>query len=189
MIRIHQKKKQNDGEGGEQQFRSERLICEEPDPSTGTSDEKKRPEALSAAYRILQRGANSRKMLREKLMKKGFSRSLADEAIAKCELQGLLHEKRLFMAHTEYLARKKHYGKSRLRLTLLQKFDRESFDEYFSEAIEEIDFLENAKIEAERVASRGKRYVLSRLQALGYSSHEIYEALDGLQLESECFDS
>ena len=90
---------------------------------------------------------------------------------------------------TEYLARKKHYGKSRLRLTLLQKFDRESFDEYFSEAIEEIDFLENAKLEAERIASRGKRYVLSRLQALGYSSHEIYEALDGLQLESECFDS
>ena len=185
MIRIHQKKKQNDGEGGEQLLRSERLICEEPDPSTGTSDEKKRPEALSAAYRILQSGANSRKMLREKLLKKGFSKDEIAFAIETCENQGFLNERRLFLAHTEFLARKKHFGKRRVRMELLKKFDRTSVDAFFDEAIEEIDFLEIAKAEAEKGNHRGKRYVVSRLSTLGFSSHEIYEAVEGLSFEDE----
>lgn len=201
MIRI-QKKKNTSSHPTEESVtpRSERFSqsCEREeadgalpdfeDSVTATPKTKENP-ALSAAYRILQSGANSRKMLRDKLMKKGFSRDSADSAIAFCESQGLLSEKRLLLSHTEYLARKKHYGRSRIRRELLQKFDRQSVDEYFGEAIEEIDFEAYAKEEAARVAHRGKRYVASRLSTLGYSAHEIYESLDGLTFEEETSDT
>ena len=199
MIRIPKnQRKQSDGAAEEmnESLRSQKLFSdrsEDSEASRSEADELSLPEksnenpALSAAYRILQSGANSRKMLRDKLIRKGFSQSDAVKAVALCESQGLLHEKRLFMAHTEYLSRKKHYGKSRIYRELLQKFDRQSVDAFFAEAIEEIDFEANAKEEAERVAHRGKRYTVSRLSALGYTSHEIYEALDGLTFEDEIF--
>lgn len=212
MIRIPKNKKQTSPEMTDDtsEPRSERLIPKGKPTADGTFNEvdladgsldgtfsgdearisvKKEDPALSSAYRILQSGANSCKMLRDKLEKKGFSKAEADRVIALCKSQGLLHEKRLFFAYTEQLARKKHYGKSRIRRELLLKFDRQTVDEYFSEAIEEIDFREYAKEEARRVAHRGKRYVISRLNTLGYSSSDIYASLDGLSFETESFDT
>lgn len=198
MIRIPKSSKKKTSEESEysDEPRSEKLVrhresddVEECFDDDGKSSEKQDNPALSAAYRILQSGANSRKMLRDKLVKKGFSLTEANYAIALCESQGLLSEKRLLLSHTEYLARKKHYGRSRIYRELLKKFDRESVVSYFDEAIAELDFTELAKAEAERVSYRGKRYVLSRLSSLGYSSHEIYEALDGLIFETESFDT
>lgn len=145
------------------------------------TSEEKRPAALSLAYRILQSGANSRKMLRDKILKKGFSQSEAEDAIALCEKQGFLNEKRLFFAHCEYLAHKKHFGKRRIRLEMLKKFDRESVEEFFDEATEEIDFSHLATQEAAKCAHRGKRYAVSRLHTLGYTSHEIYEAVSSFE--------
>lgn len=191
MIRIPKPKKKQTDEEKEHSF-SERLdlnsACDEV-ISDELSEKDELEGVLSSAYRILQSGANSRRMLREKLIKKGYGREIASKAVAICEKQGMLFEKRLLLAHTEYLARKKHYGKSRIRLVLLQKFDRESVEEYFDEAIGEIDFAAYAKEEAEKGAHRGKRYLVSRLHTLGYSSSEIYKALDGIPLESESFDS
>ena len=201
MIRIPKKKTVNaaDEENTEALPRSEKLSfgsTQEPSGDearatcrTSHTTVKSENPALSAAYRILQSGANSRKMLRDKLMKKGFSKDEANTAIAFCEKEGLLHEKRLFVAHTEFLARKKHYGKSRIFRELLLKFDRQTVEDYFDEAISEIDFEAYANAEAERSCHRGKRYVQSRLHTLGYSSHEIYEAVDGLSFETETFDT
>ena len=189
MIRIHNPKKKNE-DGASLEMRSERLSGEAPTPSEVSSEKnseksEKRPEVLSAAYRILQSGANSRKMLREKLLKKGFSRDEAAFAITTCEEQGFVNEKRLLLSHAEFLAKKKHFGKRRIRMELLKKFDRASVDAFFDEAIKEIDFLTLAKAEAEKGFSRGRRYVVSRLSLLGYSSHEIYEAVEGLSFEDE----
>lgn len=191
MIRIHQKKKPEAEDGGEREICATRLDAEgedRPKPQRAAKkpqDEQKRPEVLSSAYRILQSGANSRKMLREKLVKKGFSVEEANEAIALCEAQGFLSEKKLFLAHAAYLAEKKRFGRRRIRLELMKKFDHASVNAYFDEALEEIDFEALAKAEAKRCAARGKRYTLSRLSSLGYSSHEIYEALEGLSFEDE----
>ena len=129
MIRIHQKKKpEAEEDGGEREMRATRLDAEgedRPKPQRAAKkprDEQKRPEVLSSAYRILQSGANSRKMLREKLVKKGFSVDEANEAIALCEAQGFLAEKKLFLAHASYLAEKKRFGRRRIRLELMKKF-------------------------------------------------------------------
>ncbi len=194
MIRIPKKQNNNLSDFAEDRCapRSQKFFsgkeCEENQAyeeaeKSGSAGQTAENPALMAAYRILQSGANSRKMLRDKLFKKGFSSDEAKQAVLLCESQGLFHEKRLFLAHTEYLARKKHYGRSRIRRELLQKFDRQSVEEYFAEAIAEINFGLYAKEEAARVSHRGKRYVVSRLSSLGYSSHEIYEALDGLTFE------
>ncbi len=201
MIRIPEHKKKNASlppEGGEEDretSRAERIVksasdredspedcfedaCDKRPVINKTKAEEKRDAVLSAALRILQCGANSKKMLRDKLLKKGFSKDDVERAILFCEEQSLLHEQRLFSAHTAYLAEKKHFGKSRLRLELLKKFDRQSFDDFFDEAIAEIDFSHYARIEAEKSARRGKGYVVSRLRTLGFSAHEIYEALE-----------
>ena len=73
-------------------------------------------------------------------------------------------------------------------MALLQKFDRRAVEEYFDEALEEIDFSVYAREEAEQYCHRGKAYLVRRLHTLGYTSREIYEALEGIVFEDGSFD-
>ncbi len=137
--------------------------------------------AFAVALRILQAGANSRRMLREKLVKKGFSRIEAEDAVEEAVKAGLLHEKRLFFSHAEFLARRKYYGKSRLRMALLQKFDRETVDAYFEEVTEELDFTVLAKELVMKNANKSREALIGKLKRNGYNGYEIREALTLLQ--------
>lgn len=149
-----------------------------------TSQEEKKPEdeAFRAALRILSSGANSSRMLREKLCRKGFSKEDAAAAVERADDAGLIGDRRLFFSHAEYLARKKFYGKNRIRLALMQKFDREIVERFFEEAVEELDFASYAVTLAGRYAGRGREYVIGRLQRAGYASSEIRSALQALEL-------
>lgn len=149
-----------------------------------TPQEEKTPEdeAFRAALRILSAGANSSRMLREKLCRKGFSREDAAAAASRAAEAGLVGDCRLLIAHAEYLARKKFYGKSRIRMELLQKFDREIVERFFEEAVEEIEFAAYATTLAGRYADRGREYVIGRLRRAGYASAEIRGALNELGL-------
>ncbi len=149
-----------------------------------TLQEEKTPEdeAFRAALRILSAGANSSRMLREKLCRKGFSREDAAAAASRAAEAGLVGDRRLLIAHAEYLARKKFYGKSRIRMELLQKFDRETVERFFEEAVEGIEFAAYATTLAGRYADRGREYVIGRLRRAGYASAEIRGALNELAL-------
>ena len=213
MIRIPQKKKISaemlDEELSDTPMRSERLSkkpeeekSEEEKRDTekryrdkvGATEEKKafkkaeepsdRAAATSSAFRILQSGANSKKMLREKLLKKGYPKGECEAAIEECVALGFIKDGELLVAHTAFLAKRKHFGKSRIRMELLKKFDRETVEDYFTEAIGEIDFLKNAREEAVKLLHRGKAYLVRRLYLLGYSSSEVYEALKDLPFET-----
>jgi len=154
-------------------------------PKYENADEKeKRSPATSAAFRILQSGANSKKMLRDKLLKKGFSGVECEAAIEECLSLGFVKERELLLTHTLYLANKRHFGKKRIRMELYKKFDRETVEKYFDEALEEIDFQKNAREEALKLLRRGKSYLVRHLALLGYSSHEVYEALKDLPFDT-----
>lgn len=208
MIRIPQKKKIStemlDEELTDSPIRSERLsekpkeekrdtekryrdkvgAWEEKKAYPKAEEPKERAAATSSAFRILQSGANSKKMLREKLLKKGYSKRECEAAIEECVALGFIKDGELLTAHTAFLAQKKHFGKSRIRMELLKKFDRKTVEDHFTEAIVEIDFLKNAREEALKLLHRGKAYLVRRLQLLGYSSSEIYEALKDLTFDT-----
>ncbi len=146
--------------------------------SVGNEERAKSAEdAFRAVLRILAAGPNSSRMLKEKLRRKGFSQETAEEAVERARKARLFNDRLLLIAHTGYLARKKYYGKSRIRMALLQKFDRETVEEFFEEAVEEIDFSAQAAALAGRFAGRGEEYLIGRLHRAGYTASEIRAAV------------
>lgn len=142
-----------------------------------SSNQKETKPALTSALRILQSGANSTRMLREKLVRKGFQKSEIEEAIAEVVKAGYVNDRRLLISHADYLARRKYYGKSRIRMALLQKFDRRTVEAYWEEAVEEIDFLSYAEALVLKNRAKSREVLITKLKRCGYTGEEIRKAL------------
>jgi len=194
MIRVHQNKRQTAAKSSEEETKDLQTVtksskvknredaCEEKPSHTRSS-------AASSALRILQSGANSSLMLREKLARKGYSQIEIEDALCEVKDAGLLDDKRLFFAHAEFLATRKFYGKRRVYMELMRKFDRETVDAYFEEALEEIDFSSCCLTFAKKNRTKEKETLLAKLSRQGYSQSEIRYALSFLSSEPEDNDT
>lgn len=143
------------------------------------SRERPRPSAYDAAMRILAAGDNSRRMLAEKLSRKGYPPAQISAALSALEEKGYVSDARLMARYAESLARGKFYGAYRIRLEIARRFDRDSVDRYLAASLAPIDFAANAAAFAKKFAPRGRDYLLRRLHALGYTGPEIRKALSG----------
>ena len=137
--------------------------------------------ATQAALRILQAGANSSKMLREKLMRKGFEADDCEETLLFLQEQGLLDDQRLLQNHVLFLAERRFYGKARIRLELFCKFDRAVVDECLEEALEGIDFEALCFAAAKKSKGKGREALMQKLRRQGYATSEIRYALAMLE--------
>jgi len=193
MIRIHQNKKQNATKCSQKEIKETENATKsgkiKDSEDTCEKEISKRTSAASSALRILQSGANSSYMLREKLRRKGYSQEEIEEALREVKDAGLCEDKRLFFAHAEFLATRKFYGKRRVYMELMRKFDRETVDAYFEEALSEIDFSALCSAFAKKNAAKGKDALLAKLMRQGYASCEIRYALSFLASESEDNDT
>ena len=188
MIRIHQTKKQKAVKSSEEEtkeWQSEAKSCkiEKQKDACDKTKTSTRASATSAALRILQSGANSSFMLREKLRRKGYSSEEIEEALQEVKDAGLLDDCRLLFAHAEYLAVRKFYGKRRVYMELMRKFDRPLVDAYFEEAVEEIDFSAYCLILAKKNGKKEREALAAKLSRQGYAANEIRYALSLLSSE------
>ena len=193
MIRIHQKTKRiatksgnEESETLEKATKSSKVMnrtdaCEE----CGEEKTPKRSSAASAALRILQSGANSSRMLRDKLTRKGYSKEEIEEALDEVKTAGLVDDRRLLFAHAEYLAARKFYGKRRVYMELVRKFDRSLVDTYFEEALAEIDFSSYCSDLAKKNRGKGKEALAAKLSRQCYTASEIRFALSILSSEQD----
>ena len=193
MIRVHQKNKRKATESGTKQpeiletaTKSSKVVnrtdaCDECEKEQTP----KRSSATSSALRILQSGANSSRMLRDKLSRKGYTREEIEDALDEVKTAGLVDDRRLLFAHAEYLASRKYYGKRRVYMELLRKFDRSLVDIYLEEALEEIDFSSYCLDLAQKNRGKGKDALLAKLSRQGYAASEIRSALSQLVLDED----
>lgn len=151
--------------------------------SGGSEKEKERPSAYDAAMTILAHGDNSEKMLREKLARKGYTASETDDALAVLREKRYVCDERLMERYASALSRKKFYGRYRIRMEMLRRFDRAVVDAHFEEAVREIDFAAQAKLYAGKNARKDREYLIRRLRDLGYEREQIRSALSALNQE------
>lgn len=144
------------------------------------NENRERPAVYDAAMRILASGDNSRRMLREKLTRKGYSPDEIAEALDALERKGYISDARLMERYAAALAAKKSYGAYRIGMEIRRRFDRESVDAFLADSLADIDFAANAVAFAQKNAPRGRDYLLRRMQSLGYTSAEIVGALKTL---------
>lgn len=132
--------------------------------------------AHDAALKILAAGANSKKMLREKLIRKGYPAEEAEVAVEEMDALGFIGEVRLLESYVNVLARRS-YGVLRIRAELIRKFDRDILESHLDALLEEIDFITPATALAEKNAHRGREYVIGKLRRQGYPGNVIREVL------------
>ncbi len=150
-------------------------------------------EVMAAATNILVFADNTEKNLRNKLERKGFDEVAIDRAVEKLKEAGLINDARLMHSVSEYLADKKLYGRSRIKLELQKKgFDKSLIGEQFDECVSEVDFKENClklvrkKRLAEKILdSKTARSVTAALARYGYGYAEIKYAYTRLLEENE----
>lgn len=186
MIRVHQNKrkatKNSNEEAKDAQMATKSSKLEKHEDAC---EEKAISACTAAALRILQSGANSSMMLREKLRRKGYDVNEIRTTLAELSEAGLLNDCRLLFAHAEFLAARKYYGKRRVYLELLRKFDRPLVDTYFNEAVEEIDFSACCTAFAKKNRGKDKNALAAKLSRQGYAAGEICHALSLLSCEQE----
>lgn len=139
----------------------------------------KKTPAYVKALSLLALSDTSERKLREKLLAKGFSRHEISEALDELKSEGYLSDDRLIENLVNYYSKRKHFGKYRIKLELLSKFDRESVDRCFDTVCECVDFTSLATEFALKEASRGteKDKLLRKLQRLGHDAPSIRRAL------------
>lgn len=150
-------------------------------------------EAVASASNILAFADNSEKRLREKLAVRGFDDGIIDAAVNKMKSAGLINDARLIRSSGEYLAEKKLYGKSRIKLELQKKgFDRRLIDEELDRGLEDVDFKENCvkfikkkKLTDKIKDSTSARAVTAALTRYGYGYAEIKYAYTRALEENE----
>ncbi len=141
---------------------------------------KSQPDAYASAMRILAMGDNSTKMLREKLVKKGFELEEIEEAIAHLIEIGYVNDRRLALRWGELLAERKVCGAYKVRMELFRKFDREVVDDVMDELEESIDFVKIARDFALKNAKRGREALIRRLRYQGFTVSIIRAAVEGI---------
>ncbi len=139
----------------------------------------KNTPAYVKAMALLAISDMSERKLREKLIAKGFSSEDISDAIDELRAQGYISDDRLIENLVSYYAKKKYYGRYRIKLELLSKFDRESVDRAFDTACELIDFRAVAAELAGKEAQKGieREKLIRKLQRLGHDAASIRSAL------------
>ncbi len=176
--------------GGRKKLRSE-LFSEEDENLTekkaeggaeagGEKSKEEKSEydrALETALRIIMFGENSVRMMREKLTKRGYSTEISADIIERLCEKNLLCDRRLIEKTVSSLAEKKFYGKYRIQIELSRKFDRESIEVYFEDAVAGIDFVSAAERFALKNCQNGRDRLINAMRKRGYNSTEIRAAL------------
>ena len=139
----------------------------------------KNTPAYVKAMALLAISDMSERKLREKLAAKGFSKEEIYEAVEKLESEGYLSDDRLIENLVNYYSKKKYYGKYRIKLELISKFDRESVDRAFDSVCEVIDFRAFAAEFALKETRKGtdREKLIRKLQRLGHDTSSIRGAL------------
>ena len=139
----------------------------------------KNTPAYVKAMALLAISDMSERKLREKLSAKGFSKEEIYEAVEKLKTEGYLSDDRLIENLVNYYAKKKFYGKYRIKLELLSKFDRKSVDRAFDGACDVIDFKAFAAEFAQKEIKKGtdREKLIRKLQRLGHDTPSIRGAL------------
>ena len=141
---------------------------------------------LQAALRILTSPKSSHQ-LREYLVKKGYEEDEISKVIEELKEKRLLNDERMFYHHCDFLYRKKHFGRMRMRYELVRLFGKELIDELFVGAIEEYDFKKTAveltimffKAKTANDIDVSKKDSVARHLALyGFSAEEIRYAVN-----------
>lgn len=142
--------------------------------------------AYVKAMSLLAISDMSERKMREKLLSKGFSEGETAAAIDKLKSSRYLCDERLMENLVAYYSKRKLFGKYRIKLELLSKFDRESVDNFFDGICESVDFrsfaLEVAQQEADKGSDRKK--IAGRLQRLGHDSSAIRYALSEIKFNT-----
>ena len=130
-------------------------------------------DAYEKALDLIALADHSSRMMREKLIRKGYSREEVNEAVGRLCREGYINDGKLLHSYVGFLANRKCYGRPRIRLASREKFDAEIIENGLEEALEEQSFLENALKYAEKYKGKGKDYMVRRLKYLGHSTHDI----------------
>lgn len=143
----------------------------------------KKSSAYAKALALLAIADTSERKLREKLLAKGFSKDETSEALEELKGEGYLSDDRLIENLVAYYSKRKYFGRYRIKLELLSKFDRESVDQCFDVSCECIDFKEIAASLALKESEKGvdKDKLIRKLQRLGHDTVSIRAALDAVK--------
>ena len=150
------------------------LSAELADPE----QEKERTAALKSAMKMLAYADNPEKRLREKLRRKGYGEEAVEYALMTVIREGYLDENRQIAARIAYLAEKKLYGRSRIRMELVREgFCREAIREAEqSGLLDEIDYEENCARMLDKYGTDDFRKATAYLSRCGYTISEIKRA-------------
>lgn len=138
---------------------------------------------LETAMRIIMFADNSKKMMRDKLSRKGYSNEIVHIVIDRMVEKKLINDEHLLdsMAHT--LAIKKFYGRSRVKQELLLRFDRESVDAFLDKSLRDVSFNRQANEFAAKNYAKGKDRLIRAMKARGYDSRQIMIAIEKVEDE------
>ena len=177
------------GDGGSKKQEKRRFQdygCDHSDEGERFSDEendgaelikrKKKKSAKEYAMALVSLKSYTEHALREKLKIRGYGCDETDEAVAYVKGFGYINDLRLAQNAAEKLA-EKPYGKRKIFAYLRQKGITGEVIAQID--LDEIDFKENAKAYAEKLAARGKtkEQIARSLISSGFSSTEISYAL------------
>lgn len=135
-------------------------------------------KCLESALRIIMFGDNSRKMMRDKLLMRGYRPDIVGKIISKFCEKKLISDGPLIKNMTETMVNKKYFGRIRVRQELLKRFDRDSVEIYFDSVVEEIDFESPANEFANNNLKSGKERLIRAMAARGYEAELIKKAVD-----------
>ncbi len=139
-------------------------------------------DAVKSGERILACGANTAKTLAEKLVRRGFSRTVAAEAAGHLADIGIIDEERDIEPEVRRCLRKL-WGERRIRQSLLSHGYSRAALERLPELLEEVDLAENCRRLIEKHYSElpadaaGRNKLMASLARYGYSAGEIREAM------------
>jgi SOS response regulatory protein OraA/RecX len=155
-------------------------VCDDEkiDTRTPSKEKRGRQSATSYAVKLLAYKTYTEHGLREKLKNKGYVGAEIDEALDFVKKQGYINDALIAQNALEKLSVK--YGKRRIFAYLASKgIPREVIEGLDTS---EIDFKESAKNVAMKLAAKGKESdkIAASLSRYGFTSSEIYYALDGL---------
>lgn len=141
---------------------------------------------LATAYRILSRRDHSREELREKLVRREFSSSEIEAALARLENQGYLNDSELAKNLVRHYQKFRRMGLAAIRSHLFRKgISEEAIGEAlaeYSSGAEETN-LEHL-IERRLEAGDSREKLVRKLMRRGYSAGNIFKALSKIQTDN-----
>lgn len=146
--------------------------------------------ALQSGERILAYSANTERMLRQKLMRKGFSAELSRRVSERLCADGLLNEKKDLEHEVEKCLRKL-WGSRRISAYLYSKGFSEEATSLLPELLQTVDFPSQcAQLIRKRYGEIGesteeRRRMFAGLVRYGYSVSEIKEAVHRLSADPQ----